>query len=339
LLALERRHARIDEDLRTLKREDIQLWQELWDEWSKIRTRAMTAPTTDACAAAVSAFPDVHPCIPTAIPFLCSHIGFADLVWNGGSLTDTTGTWTGCMVASRPASTGCPARDMPVWFTMYINPLDSTEMKLKAEWISTGTCPESGKLCGSDYGLVNRQGIATLDTLADPDDTYASKWSLRFLAPGPLLPSGIASPPGQNTIVYLNQNIRGDWLPASFTLIDAMWGTGTMVFQKAVAATPERWNLCLPGLAYPGYLTCSAATFALHYLFEPLGPLILSWKGAVGLCPANSVCADAATVDDELSSDDPTYQPTTKVWSGTPSPGSPLETLYQGNDFEITFDV
>jgi hypothetical protein len=58
LLALERRNARIGDDLETLRRLEVALWQEIWDSWGDVHGRVMTpAPTptpTPTCTATVS---------------------------------------------------------------------------------------------------------------------------------------------------------------------------------------------------------------------------------------------------------------------------------------------
>src|SRR4051812_32061562 len=101
LLEVERRLARLDHDLRTMKRDATTLSQGAWDAWSAVRLpREQAKPATDC----VGDFPDVCPCFPHQITLKDTYYGDCVLTYDPTRLA-----WLGCKLVSLPANPSCSA--------------------------------------------------------------------------------------------------------------------------------------------------------------------------------------------------------------------------------------
>ncbi len=256
-------------------------------------------PSPDPCSGTgVSAFPSIANCLAYTFNFMITDLGpFGTVTWNGSSYSDTSGTWTGCILYPRPAVGGCGARTIPLFMTLYYD-VGLDQMLFKVESINTsGTCPDSGKTC-SDFASVNQ--VALSDSMGN------GFGSNPFYIAGSFTPIhfGHSYDPdsgANDSFVWIAANYEYDWfgsyqaiwLPDTLTLVDSVYGTCTLAWDGF------KWSGCLAGVAYPGFITsgCAAHTIAIHYYLRPdRGELDIAYQSGIGTdCPVASTCATVLT--------------------------------------------
>jgi hypothetical protein len=286
LLAIERERFPLD----ALTRRIAALEQSLMASWMYAGGAPPPPVVQENCVDAFATGGVDCPCIPTVMPFLITTMGFGTLTWNGSSPSDTSGYWAGCLIWNRPGSTGCTARAIPVFVSLFPS-LISPECTFRIGWIDTsGACPDSGKAC-TDVAQVTQTAERTDASTDCSDGTFK-----------------IGTPTGGSDLIVTQSDLTGfgggslfyyanagnyapcpkTWLPASVPFVDSLYGSGTLVYN-----TTGKWTACLAGLSYPAFGTCTAKTIAIHYELTHDGGLKVHCN-ATGVCPNTSTCTTAS---------------------------------------------
>lgn len=280
----------------------------------------------------VTAFPALAACIPFSMPFSIGKAAFGTLTWTGSSETDTSGIWTGCVLYDRPAVGACSARTIPLFCSMIPDGPGDVTMTWRTQWItSSGTCPDSGRTC-ADSGLITHTNDDAGQVLFDS----ASGVSGAFGATAGVT-DGI--PNGQPSNVYINFNFNFDvlsaWLPQTFSFTDQLYGSTTLAWDGT------QWTGCIPGIAYPGFAPCAAATIAIHYDVLPIsGPALrLRWARS-GNCPQPSTCATTTGLGSTSVGEESGALGGPFVYRFTSSgTASPLRSLYRNIQTDFTVSI
>jgi hypothetical protein len=141
LLALERKLARGERDLRALRVGEVGLAQGVWDAWGDVRVQAPTSPPT-----CTTDFAAICACLALTLKLHDSTYGDTTITYDS-----VNKWWVGCKQVSYPGTILCGARSMPLWYYLFGD--NTTNVwNLTIKWhgtasLSGNVCPTTGKTC------------------------------------------------------------------------------------------------------------------------------------------------------------------------------------------------
>lgn len=279
LLAVERRQARIDEEVRGLKRDVIAIGQGIWDAWDEVGrvTVDVASPTTTPDCTRV--FPNVCECIPLVLVLHDSYYGDTPLAYDRDNLW-----WTGCRMVPYPGTASCPAALTPIRYTLQGDDATS-DWALTIAWkgvpVGANTCPSAAATCG-DVLPQSRTSSAAFHC-----PPLLTTWGTTGGTHGQVYPTGI-----NPTLAIGNGKIPAcpNVLPDRLYLDDPVYGSTPLDFNGIL------WRGCKV-VDFPGHAAtpCPAVTgVALHYELLSTGVFRIRYRSATPAttrCPVASTCA------------------------------------------------